>query len=73
MKTIIEKIEEHYDTAKEIAAHPLFARLGLGDAATATVYASGVLVLTADAILWTALQNRGVDAVNFRHVRKLGR
>lgn len=69
---LVEKIEEHYDPSKMVMADPLFARLGLADAAIATVCSKGTLVLTSDLTLQLALQHRGVDALNFNHVRALG-
>jgi hypothetical protein len=67
----IEKIEEIYDSGRVLAANPIFERLGLTDAAIATVCSRGILVLTADVRLQLALQHRGADALNFNHVRQL--
>jgi hypothetical protein len=72
LRSYIEIVEERYDTARVLAAHPLFERLGLTDAAIATVCARETLILTADLELALALQNRGIDALNFNHVRQLG-
>jgi hypothetical protein len=44
----------------------------LTDAALATVSSRGLLVLTADAHLQRALQERDIDSLNFNHVRLLG-
>lgn len=71
MKALVEKIEEQYDPAKDLVSHPLFARLGLGDAGIATVCSKKILVLTTDLALWIGLQNLGVDAVNFNHIRQI--
>ncbi len=70
-RSIVEQIEESYDTSRALVGHPLFERLGLADAAIATVCSRGILVLTADVTLQLALQQRGADALNFNHVRQL--
>jgi len=69
---LVEKVEEYYDTSAALVTDPLFARLGLTDAAIAKVSAKGILVLTADLDLQLALQRRGLDALNFNHVRAMG-
>jgi rRNA-processing protein FCF1 len=71
-KVLVEKVEESYDTSRLLVGDPAFKRLGLTDAAIATVCSRGVLVLTADAELHVALQERGIDALNFNHIRSLG-
>src|ERR1035437_820999 len=71
-KVLVEKGEESYDTSRLLVGDPAFKRLGLTDAAIATVCSRGVLVLTADAELHVALQERGIDALNFNHIRPLG-
>jgi hypothetical protein len=45
--------------------------LGLTDAAIAMLQSRKLLVLTVDLNLWLALQRRGVDAVDFNHLRAL--
>ena len=69
---LVEKVEEYYDTSTALVTDPLFARLGLTDAAIANVSSRGILVLTSDLILQLALQQRGFDALNFNHVRAMG-
>jgi hypothetical protein len=70
-KLIVERVEEFYDPSRELAADPIFERLGLADAAIARVCSRGILVLTADLDLQLELQRRGADALNFNHVRQL--
>lgn len=72
-KSTIEIVEEKYDTAKRLVQHPLFGRFGLADASVAAVCERKVVVLTADVQLQVALQALGLDAINFNHVRRLGR
>lgn len=69
---LVERVEEYYDTSTALVADPLFARLGLTDAAIARVSSRGILVLTSDLNLQLAIQRRGFDALNFNHVRALG-
>ena len=71
-KVLVEKVEESYDTSRLLVGDPAFKRLGLTDAAIATVCSRGVLVLTADAELHVALQERAIDALNLNHIRPLG-
>jgi hypothetical protein len=70
-KVLVETIEESYDTSRLLVSDPAFKRLGLTDAAIATVCSRGVLVLTADAQLHFALQARDIDALNFNRIRAL--
>jgi hypothetical protein len=70
-KVLVENIEESYDTSRLLVGDPAFKRLGLTDAAIATVCSRGVLVLTADDQLHVALQERDIDALNFNHIRAL--
>jgi hypothetical protein len=72
-KSIVEEIEEQHDAARRLVRHPLFERFGLGDASIAQVCARGIVVLTADVQLQIALGSTGLDAINFNHVRPLGR
>jgi hypothetical protein len=65
------QIEERYDASRVLVASPLFERLGLTDAAIATICSRGILALTADVELQLALQHRGADALNFNYVRPL--
>jgi hypothetical protein len=71
-KVLVETIEESYDASRLLVSDPAFKRLSLTDAAIATVCCRGVLVLTADAQLHVALQERDIDALNFNHIRPLG-
>jgi hypothetical protein len=70
-KLIVDQIEESYDPSRTLVLDPMFERLGLADAAIATVCSRGVLVLTADLELQLEVQRRGADALNFNHVRLL--
>jgi rRNA-processing protein FCF1 len=71
-KIEVEVMEERYDESRELVRDVSFERLGLTDAAITTLCHGNVLVLTSDLDLWNALQKRGVDSLNFNHVRPLG-
>jgi hypothetical protein len=70
-RLLVEQIEERYDASRIIVGDPAFNRLGLTDAAVATVSARGILVLTTDIQLQLALQERDIDVLNFNHVRPI--
>jgi hypothetical protein len=70
-KELVETMEETFDESRILVTHPVFARLGLADAAIAKVCSRGILVLTTDVELYLSLQALGADAVNFNHVRAL--
>jgi hypothetical protein len=70
-RAIIEEIDDQYDAARVLVRNPTFGRFGLGDASIAAVCERNILVVTADLQLQVALQVRGMDALNFNHVRAL--
>lgn len=71
-KLLIRQSEEAYDPSLVLTGDPVFERLGLADAAIATVCSRGILVVTADLDLHIQIQRRGAETLNFNHVRKLG-
>src|SRR5665213_3296307 len=68
LRTVVDVLDERYCVSKESAAHEKFNALGLTDAGLCNV-ASQHLVVTADLTLYTILRGRGIDAVNFNHLR----
>lgn len=70
-QSLVERLEEQYDTARDLVATAFFQKFGLTDASIAAVSGKGVLILTADLQLQLALQAKGFDALNFNHVRAL--
>ena len=70
-KLAVEQMDEFYDESRAVVADAAFMPLGLTDAAIAVLQRRNRLVLTADFNLWGTLQGRGVDAVNFTHLRAL--
>ena len=70
-KVAVEAMEECYDESRIVVNDPSFERLGLTDAAIATLCRRELLVLTDDLDLQITLQRRGADAINFNHIRPL--
>jgi predicted nucleic acid-binding protein len=70
-KALVEEMDEFYDESRAVVADAAFMRLGLTDAAIAMLQRRNLLVLTVDLDLWDTLLRRGMDAVNFNHVRPL--
>jgi len=68
-KVLVEEMDEFYDESRAVVADAAFMRLGLTDAAISMLCRRNLLVLTVDLGLWDTLQRRGVDAVNFNHLR----
>ncbi|MBI3887173.1 MAG: hypothetical protein HY302_15815 [Opitutae bacterium] len=62
-------LKEESTAANLIAASPAFPRFGLTDVAISFVAPGNYLVLTTDFALVGLLDSRGVDVVNFNHLR----
>lgn len=71
-KEIVTPVEEYYDRSRDLMTDALFDRLGLTDTAICRVCGRGILVVTADVQLHVALERRGLDSLNFNHIRALG-
>jgi hypothetical protein len=67
----VEECREHYDESRLVVNESCFRRLGLTDAAIATLARHNYLFLTDDFGLYSTLTGRGVDAINFNHLRQL--
>lgn len=67
----IPNLEEHYSPSASLAATPPFKRFGLTDSGIAELVKGKYLVLTDDLSLFGYLQNLGIDAINFNHIRLL--
>jgi hypothetical protein len=65
----IDAAEENYEESRALSGKPLFDRFGLSDTAIESVAWRGMLVLTDDLDLYHILCQRGVDAINFNHIR----
>lgn len=64
-------LEEHYSASAGISTTTHFDRFGLTDSGIAQLVEGRSLVLTDDLSLFGYLQNRGIDAINFSHIRSL--
>ena len=65
----IPHFDEFYIPSAEIAQTPVFKKLGLTDAGIIDLVKDKYLVVTMDFSLWNYLQNLGINAVNFNHIR----
>ena len=70
-KSVVENLQEVYDESRELVGDSAFKSFGLADAAITKVCSRGILVLTTDVQLHVALQARGLDSLNFNHIRAL--
>ena len=72
IRLVVNEWEECFDSSRTVVHDACFERLGLTDAAIATLCGRGMLALTDDLDLHVALQARGADALKFSHIRSLG-
>jgi len=66
---VIRLTDERHVPSKTVVEDPSFTRLGLSDAGIALVAAKNLRVLTIDHALHYELARRGIDVVNFNHLR----
>jgi hypothetical protein len=71
LASLVAVIDERYLESRRITSHDSFARLGITDAGLVLLSADGPLLLTDDFALYDHVARRGVDAINFNHVRVL--
>ena len=69
---IFQFIDERYVRSSDAVRVGEFSRLGLTDVGIALLADTNVPVLTDDFDLYVHLSRRGVDVINFNHVRPLG-
>jgi len=69
-RRIVEGVEERFEPSKDLCGREEFLRLGLADTAISATAPGQFLVLTDEFALYGSLQKRGVDAVNFNHLRQ---
>jgi rRNA-processing protein FCF1 len=67
---IESSFEEHYVQSVETVKTDEFHRIGLTDSSILLLAKEDLLVLTDDIHLYLALVNRGLEAINFDHVRQ---
>ena len=66
--SLVRIFEEHYVRSMEAVEAAEFSRLGLADSSILSC-PTDLTVLTDDLHLYLALQRRGVDVINFNHLR----
>jgi hypothetical protein len=69
LASLVKVIDERYIESRRITSHDSFARLGITDAGLVLLSADGPLLLTDDLPLYDHVARRGVDVINFNHVR----
>ncbi len=67
----IPKLEEQYTSSAKISSSGHFTKFGLTDSGIVDTVKGNYLVLTSDLELFGYLQNLGIDAINFNHIRPL--
>jgi rRNA-processing protein FCF1 len=68
-REIMDRSREIYDESRAIAFDASFLSLGLTDAAISMAARHEMLVLTDDLDLYWTLGRRGIDVINFNHIR----
>ncbi len=63
--------DERYVESEQAQHAPIFTRVGLTDAALSVLAEGGTAVLTDDFDLYDHLSRRGLDVLNFSHLRPL--
>lgn len=69
--SLIDKLDEYSETSKLLSKTDAFARFGLTDTAISHLVDEKFLVLTVDFPLAGYLQKKGVNVINFNHVRQI--
>jgi hypothetical protein len=68
----IQSFKERREESKKLVLAEEFFNFGLTDTAILDLPPKRYLVLSIDAALVIALQKKGVDAINFNHLRQIG-
>jgi len=68
----IQSFKERREESKKLVLAEEFFNFGLTDTAILDLPSKRYLVLSIDAALVIALQKKGVDAINFNHLRQIG-
>ena len=68
---LIPTLSEHYTSSVTVASLDHFNKFGLTDSGIVETVKGNYLVLTADLELFGLLQNFGIDAINFNHIRTI--
>lgn len=67
--THVSALDEQYRQSRDVCKEACFPEFGLTDSAIVDVSSDSYLVLTDDLRLSVLLHSRGVDVVNFNHIR----
>lgn len=70
LASLTTTVEERYLPSSQVAQAAEFSRLGLADSSILLLAQEDLIVLTDDLPLSLALQRRGVEVVNFNHLRE---
>jgi rRNA-processing protein FCF1 len=70
LAAVIQVLDERYVPSSDACSVDGFRRLGLTDATLLALAGGGLLVLTADVPLYVELQRKGMEVVNFHHLRE---
>ena len=70
-RLVLRRTIEENVSAAMVVEHDLFSRFGMADTAIHLIAPNKYLVLTDEFALAQTLGNRGVDVVNFNHIRML--
>jgi hypothetical protein len=68
--SLMPVLDEHYVQSREAVGTAEFFRLGLADASILACPSRDLTILTDDIHLYLALQKRGVEVINFNHLRE---
>ena len=71
-KTTIDLVGEYYCTSKVASDGSAFLKFGLTDAGIISICRNKFLVLTDDLPLAQWLASKGIDVLNFNHIRQIG-
>ena len=69
-RNMVVEAEERFEPSNDLCVREEFLRLGLADTAIGATAPGQFLVLTDEFALYGSLQKRGVDVVNFNHLRQ---
>ncbi len=70
LRNFTELLSEHYRPSRLAAAEPEYDRLGIADAAWLGVLDEETVLLTDDMQLYLATARRGLNVINFDHLRE---
>lgn len=69
LAAMVQRFDEHYVPTKQIVTTDEYRWLGIGDTAWLETLPDGATLITDDLNLFAAALGRGIDAINFNHLR----